>query len=90
MDPRLQELLTIAQEECAEVIHMICKCKRFGIDNTHLKSGLQNRQRLTEEVGDLLAMLELMIAERVIDAAEVEAAKAAKIEKLRVWSSLKT
>ncbi len=88
MDPRLDELLTIVQEECAEVIQVISKVKRFGIDNTHLKSGITNRARLTEEVGDLLAVLDILLDEAV-DKKEIEEAKKAKREKLRIWSSFK-
>lgn len=89
MDPRLDELLTIVQEECAEVIQIISKCKRFGIDNVHLKSGDLNRVRLTEEIGDLLAVLDIVVTDGVVNLKDIEAAKAAKLEKLRLWSSIK-
>ena len=88
MGPRLDELLTILQEECAEVIQAISKAKRFGIDNTHLKSGVSNRERITEEIGDLLALVDILLDE-VVDKKQVEAAKRAKVEKLRLWSSFK-
>ena len=88
MNDRLFELLTIIQEECAEVIQAISKTKRFGIDNLHLKSGISNRDRLTEELGDLLAVIDILVDE-VVDKEKIELAKQAKIEKLRLWSSLK-
>ena len=80
--------MDIAQEECAEVIQAISKCRRFGIDEIHLKAGKSNRKNLTEEVGDLLCMVELMIKHGLIDNTEVYTAKTAKEEKLKKWSKI--
>lgn len=33
MDDKVQEVMNILQEECAEVIQAISKCRRFGLDN---------------------------------------------------------
>jgi NTP pyrophosphatase (non-canonical NTP hydrolase) len=88
MDNKTKEILDITQEECAEVIVAISKISRFGID--HYKPGkpLTNRQHLEEEVGDLLAMIDLMEQFNVIDMATVNYARTAKIEKLKQWSSI--
>jgi hypothetical protein len=43
---------------------------------------------LTTEVGDLLAMIDLMIDNRLIDPAQIEIAKQAKTTKLRRYSSI--
>ena len=80
--------MDILQEECAEVIQMVSKCRRFGIDNTHIKSGESNRARLTEEMGDMLCMLKLAQDFGIVDVTEVLAASLAKEEKLRKWSSI--
>lgn len=80
--------MDILQEECAEVIQMVSKCRRFGIDNTHIKSGESNRARLTEEMGDMLCMLKLAQDFGIVDVSEVLAASLAKEEKLRKWSSI--
>ena len=44
--------MLICQEECAEVAQAISKVFRFGVDGEHL--GATNRERLEEEIGDLL------------------------------------
>lgn len=88
MNKQVTEIMDIAQEECAEVIQMVSKCRRFGIDTIHLKAGLSNRQCLTEEIGDLLAMVDLMIEHGVVTAAGLEEAKQAKFAKLKKWSNI--
>ena len=84
---RQREILVITQEEAAEVIQEISKIFRFGIDDRH-RDGMTHRQRLTTEVGDLLAMIDLMVDARLIDPAEIEIAKQAKTAKLRRYSSI--
>ena len=84
---RQREIMVITQEEAAEVIQEISKIFRFGIDDSH-RDGMTHRQRLTTEVGDLLAMIDLMLDSRVIDPAQVEMAKQAKTVKLRQYSSI--
>lgn len=80
------EIMLIAQEECAEVTQAISKVFRFGIDGTH--NGNTNRARLTEEVGDLQCMIDLMCQQGIIDEAEVKAAAEAKLKKLKRWSTI--
>ncbi|HET8688658.1 MAG TPA: MazG nucleotide pyrophosphohydrolase domain-containing protein [Methanosarcina sp.] len=87
-DAQVTEVLNILQEECAEVIQMISKCRRFGIDNIHIKSGRTNRARLTEEIGDLLAMVELLVEFGEINSTELNQATLDKHEKLKKWSTI--
>lgn len=88
MQKKTNEILDILQEECAELIQIISKCKRFGIDTIHLKANIPNRQRLVEEIGDVICMLELLEEHNLIDPEQVKEAKLAKREKLKVWSSI--
>ena len=88
MNSKTEEILNIAQEECAEVIQAISKCRRFGIDETHLKAGKSNREHLSEEVGDLLAMIQLMVDNGVVTVGDIEDAKQAKFAKLKIWSKI--
>ena len=87
IDSRQREILIITQEEAAEVIQEISKVFRFGIDDSH-RDGMTHRQRLTTEVGDLLAMIDLMLDSKMIDPAQLEMAKQAKTVKLRKYSSI--
>lgn len=84
---RQREIMVITQEEAAEVIQEISKIFRFGIDDSH-RDGMTHRQRLTSEVGDLLAMIDLLLDSRLIEPVEVEMAKQAKTKKLRKYSSI--
>ncbi len=56
-EPTYQEVLDVLAEECAEVIHIISKMRRFGIEETHPDTGVPNEVHLREELFDLLAMI---------------------------------
>ena len=79
---RVEELLLILSEECAEVSQAAIKCIRFGMDSAHLVR--TNRECLETELGDMLAMFKLLVEEAsireevVMEAAE---AKLIKVEK---------
>lgn len=79
-----REIMLIAQEECAEVTQAISKVFRFGSTDEYL--GQTNKQRLEEEVGDLMCMLELMQQHGIIDPAKVVEANVRKRLKLKEWS----
>lgn len=85
-----KEILDILQEECAEVIVAISKINRFGLDNIKPNKELTNRQHLAEEIGDLLAMVDLCYDNSLISYTEVEIARYKKIEKLKEWSNIFT
>jgi hypothetical protein len=84
----IKELLLIVQEECAEVIQAVSKCERFGIDNYKPGKPKTNREHLEEEVGDLLAMIELLIDRQIVSQNKVLIAKSAKFDKLKQWSNI--
>ena len=84
---REKEIMVILQEEAAEVIQEISKIFRFGIDENH-RDGMSHRQRLTEELGDLLTMIDLLKDHRLIDPAALEMAKQAKVTKLKKYSGI--
>lgn len=89
MNEDTREILIILQEECAEVIVEISKCFRFGPDQ--MMQGLEetNIQRLQKELGDLLAMIELIMENNVgITHQGLQEAKKAKFKKLKQWSNL--
>lgn len=82
---KLQEILLITQEECAEVTQAISKVFRFGFTAKH--NGKTNKQHLEEEIGDLECMIDLLKQSGAIDDFEVAKAKIAKSEKLNKWST---
>jgi NTP pyrophosphatase (non-canonical NTP hydrolase) len=88
MNSKQKEVLLIAQEECAEVIQAISKIFRFGFDSKWPEDGDDNRERLTEEIGDLLAMIKLLSDFDVIDPSNLENLADKKIIKLKKWSNL--
>ena len=90
MDPKTKEILDITQEECAEVVVAVSKISRFGIDNFKPGKPKTNREHLEEEVGDLMAMIDLMIEHKIIDINSVDVARKAKKDKLKQWSSIYT
>lgn len=80
------EILDIAQEECAEIIQAISKIRRFGLNTTH--NGVTNKEHLEEEVGDFMCMVELMVENAIIDKDAVLEAAKRKRAKLAQWSGI--
>lgn len=81
-----KEIMLIAQEECAEVTQAISKVFRFGMDAEY--NGRTNKDRLEEEIGDLICMLQLMEEKQLIDWTRVSVAAQMKREKLKTWSTI--
>ena len=88
MNEQLKEVLLITQEECAEVTQAISKCFRFGLDNSKPGKPLTNAEHLEGEIGDLLAMIDLLKYYNVVSDNGLNIAKQAKIEKLKKWSNI--
>jgi NTP pyrophosphatase (non-canonical NTP hydrolase) len=88
MDTKVHEIMNIASEECAEVIQAISKCHRFGLNNYKPGKPLTNAQHLEVELGDLLAMVDLLKSNNIVTQEGLDIAKAAKIEKLKKWSNI--
>lgn len=90
MNEDTKEILTILQEECAEVIVEVSKCFRFGPDQIMQGIEESNIQRLQKELGDLQAMIELLVDNNVgVTLDGMNTAKLKKFEKLKQWSNLK-
>ena len=88
MDNKLKEVMDILQEEAAEVIQAVSKISRFGIDNFKPGKPKTNREHLEEELGDMLAMIDILLEKSVVSLEHLEIAKRAKIEKLKKWSNI--
>jgi NTP pyrophosphatase (non-canonical NTP hydrolase) len=84
-----KQILLITQEECAEVTQAISKIFRFGYDSVYpVNSNEDNRQKLQGEVGDLLAMIDLLIETGIIDKKQTQMACNQKKNKLKLWSNI--
>ena len=88
MNSKIEEALGILQEECAEVIVEVSKCRRFGIDSVHYKTGIVHAKMLELEVGDVLALVDILVEQGVLNTAELDVARANKKEKLKQWSKI--
>lgn len=89
MNDTTKEILLILQEECAEVTQAISKCFRFGPDQIKPGKNRTNINMLQEELGDLLAMIDLLVKQDIgVNEKGLEKAKRAKTEKLKEWSSI--
>ena len=70
-------------EECGELIQQCSKCLRQqDYESDH------NRKKLIEEVGDVYAMIELMVKNKVVSWTGIYNRAEVKREKLKQWSDL--
>ena len=88
MDNQVKEILCITQEECSEVSQSVSKIFRFGWESKHPKTGVNNKEHLEEEIGDLLCMVDILVEKCIISDSKVNEARKAKREKLKRWSSI--
>jgi hypothetical protein len=55
-----EHLLLVLAEECAEVQQRITKALRFGLQEVQPEQDMTNEQRISYELNDLLASVELL------------------------------
>jgi len=77
----MKEILTILQEEYAEVIQIASKIHRFGHHPDNMK-------RLAEELGDLQCMIDLCVEHDLVDATKLQIYSQEKRQKLKMWSNI--
>lgn len=77
-----EQILTILQEECAEVIQAISKVRRFGM--------VENREQLEQEVADMLLMVKLLYDSNIIEFNELRMITRMNIkrDKLKHYSNI--
>lgn len=86
---RIEHLLWILSEECAEVAHRASKAARFGMDNIEEGQDLTNEQRIWVELNDLIAAAEMIADEYKLSSYSDERAiqrKKDKVEKFLKYS----
>ena len=85
---QINEVMDILQEECAEVIQAVSKIRRFGYETRWPEEGPTNRFHLETEIGDLLAMVGILIERGIISDSNVNEARVKKIAKLKKWTKI--
>ena len=81
LEKKTEEILSILQEECAEVIQAISKVKRFGEKH--------NIDQLALEIGDMLYLTDLAKAEiKELQEFNHNEHRRSKFMKLRKYSSI--
>jgi len=80
-----QTVMAVLQEECAEVIQAVSKINRFGMHGEW--QGVTNKQSLVTEIGDVLAIIKVLMKETDINITEndLENAVEAKLKKLEIF-----
>lgn len=90
MNNKTEEALGILQEECAEVIVEVSKIRRFGLETAHYKSDMQHTHRsmLEIEIGDVLALVDILLEQGILDQDRLDLYKQQKKDKLKLWSKI--
>lgn len=88
MNDECAEILGILQEECAEVTVAVSKISRFGLDSKNPTGGPSNKVILERELGDILAMIKILVDKKYVDLVTIDAAIRVKISKLKIFSNI--
>jgi len=80
MNSKINEILDLLQEECAEVVQAVSKCRRFGLE--------EKRLDLVQEIGDVTLLIELLKAHGLYTDEELRKAERIKSNKLTKWSTI--
>ena len=80
VEARTREILDLLQEECGELVQVVSKCRRFGLE--------ENRERLVQEIADVSLLIDLLHAYELYTDAELNHAKNSKSQKLAKYSRI--
>jgi len=82
-----QHLLTKLSEECSEVIKEVCKSIIHGLDDYEPNQSLSNKEKIQNELADLLTIVDMLCEHGSLNSAEIFASekKDAKSEKVLKW-----
>lgn len=67
LSPSEAERLAVLSEEAGEIVQAVGKILRHGYESNPPGGGLPNRDYLAREIGDLLGVLDLMVARNDLD-----------------------
>jgi NTP pyrophosphatase (non-canonical NTP hydrolase) len=79
------DVMDVLQEECAEVIQAVSKIRRFGLNESW--EGVTNKDALITEIGDVIAVIGILMDETDINITDADIIKAvaAKKKKLDIF-----
>lgn len=72
------ERLALLAEECSEVVQAVTKILRHGYDSEHPQSGIVNRHQLADEMGQVRAVMEMLVVAGDVKADDVLCAQEEK------------
>jgi NTP pyrophosphatase (non-canonical NTP hydrolase) len=75
------ELLVITSEEASEIVQVVSKILRFGMQT-------KDQKALIEEIGDMQCMIDLLVEHRLISKKQIKDRSKVKRTKLKKWSNL--
>ena len=80
-----RELLQILAEECSEVSLNVSKALRFGLEDGYPGQPLTNKELISLEIGDLMAIIDLCKEEGLISGEIIQANIPAKKGRLNIF-----
>ena len=83
-----EHLLTVLAEECGEVAYEVHKALRFGLTDhsPHDATKTPNSERIAYELGDLLAVVELVVEAGLIPQPAINGQKRAKVDRFMTYA----
>ena len=75
------ELLVIASEEASEIVKVVSKILRYGMQP-------KDQKALIEEIGDMQCMIDLIVEHKLITKTQIKNRIKVKSKKLKKWSNL--
>ena len=86
LSPAETERLAILAEEAGEIVQIVSKALRHGLDFKHPETGETNRAAIARELGDLDAICGRMVAAGDLNQMQVKVASQRKTKKLPRWT----
>lgn len=82
LTPTELELLALLSEEAGEIVQVVGKILRHGLESCHPDGGPPNYKLLESEIGDSIAATRLLASAGMIDMTRVEEAADEKLRKV--------
>lgn len=87
LEPAEAEALALLAEECGEVIQVVGKILRHGLNSTHPNDpgGPDNRDLLAKELGDVRAAVAILLWHGVVFEHRIANAEHSKLERVGMY-----